>query len=138
MKMIHRLHATVLAALSAASFSAGVLAQAPASTGAAQNYPSRPIRIVIGFTPGGGPDITARLIGQRLTESWKQQVVVDNRPGAGGTIAAQTVARANSDGHTLLSVSSAHAVAPAVYAKLPYDTLGISPASRSPRTARLC
>jgi tripartite-type tricarboxylate transporter receptor subunit TctC len=123
MKMIHRFHASVLAALSAASFSTGVPAQAPASPGAVQSYPSRPIRIVIGFTPGGGPDITARLIGQRLTESWKQQVVVDNRPGAGGTIAAQTVARANPDGHTLLSVSSAHAVAPAVYARLPYDTL---------------
>ena len=123
MNTSHRPHATVLAALSAASFSAGVPAQGPASAGAAQNYPSRPIRIVIGFTPGGGPDITARLIGQRLTESWKQQVVVDNRPGAGGTIAAQTVARANPDGHTLLSVSSAHAVAPAVYARLPYDTL---------------
>ena len=86
-------------------------------------FPAKPIRIVIGFTPGGGPDITARLIGQRLTESWKQQVVVDNRPGAGGTIAAHTVARANPDGYTLLSVSSAHAVAPSVYARLPYDTL---------------
>jgi tripartite-type tricarboxylate transporter receptor subunit TctC len=96
----------------------------PAGSAAAEPvaFPTRPIRIVVGFTPGGGPDITARLIGQRLTESWRQQVVVDNRPGAGGTIAAQTVARANPDGNTLLSVSSAHAVAPAVYAKLPYDT----------------
>jgi tripartite-type tricarboxylate transporter receptor subunit TctC len=102
-----------------------VLPQLPAHGAAADAgaFPSKPIRIVIGFTPGGGPDITARLIGQRLTESWKQQVVVDNRPGAGGTIAAHTVARANADGYTLLSVSSAHAVAPAVYAKLPYDTL---------------
>ena len=86
-------------------------------------FPSKSVRIVIGFTPGGVPDITARLIAQRLTETWKQQVIVDNRPGAGGTIAAHTVARANADGYTLLSVSSAHAVAPAVYAKLPYDTL---------------
>jgi tripartite-type tricarboxylate transporter receptor subunit TctC len=109
--------ATIIAAL--------VLAQLPAHGAVTDSgaFPGKPIRIVIGFTPGGGPDITARLIGQRLTESWKQQVVVDNRPGAGGTIAAHTVARANPDGYTLLSVSSAHAVAPAVYARLPYDTL---------------
>ena len=87
-----------------------------------QDYPRKPIRIVIGFTPGGGPDITARFIAQKLTEAWKQQVVVDNRPGAGGTIGANLVANANPDGYTLLSVSSAHAVAPAIYAKLPYDT----------------
>ena len=86
-----------------------------------ENYPARPIRIVVGFTPGGGPDITARFIAQKLAESWPQNVVVDNRPGAGGTIAAQLVAHANPDGYTLLSVSSAHAVAPAIYAKLPYD-----------------
>ena len=89
----------------------------------AHGFPSRPIRIVIGFTPGGVPDIAARLIAAKLTESWKQQVVVDNRVGAGGTIAAHTVVRANPDGHTLLSVSSAHAIAPAIYSKLPYDTL---------------
>jgi tripartite-type tricarboxylate transporter receptor subunit TctC len=84
-------------------------------------YPTRPIRIIVGFTPGGGPDITARYIAQKLAESWKQQVVVDNRPGAGGTVAAGTAASANPDGYTLLSVSSAHAVAPAIYPKLPYD-----------------
>jgi tripartite-type tricarboxylate transporter receptor subunit TctC len=86
-------------------------------------YPERSVRIVIGFTPGGVPDITARGIAAKLTERWKQQVIVDNRPGAGGTIAAQIVASANPDGHTLLSVSNAHSVAPAIYAKLPYDTL---------------
>ena len=91
---------------------------AAAQTG---TYPARPIRIVVGFTPGGGPDITARFIAQKLAESWPQNVVVDNRPGAGGTIAAQLVAHATPDGYTLLSVSSAHAVAPAIYAKLPYD-----------------
>lgn len=95
-------------------------AAAPAS---ADRYPEKPIRIVVGFTPGGGPDITARYIAQKMAESWKQPVVVDNRPGAGGTIAAKTVAGANPDGYTLLSVSSAHAVAPAIYDKLPYDTL---------------
>jgi len=95
----------------------------PAAAQDAAGFPGKPVRIVIGFTPGGVPDITARTIAAKLTENWKQQVIVDNRPGAGGTIAAQIVAGANPDGHTLLSVSNAHSVAPAIYAKLPYDTL---------------
>jgi tripartite-type tricarboxylate transporter receptor subunit TctC len=96
----------------------------------AGEYPAKPIRILVGFTPGGGPDITARYLAQKLTEEFKQQVIVDNRPGAGGTIAANLTATANPDGYTLLSVSSAHAVAPAIYEKLPYDArrdlMGIS------------
>ena len=88
----------------------------------AQAWPVRPIRILVGFTPGGLPDITARLIGQRLSETWKQPVTVENRPGAGGNIAAQQVAAAPADGYTLLSVSSAHSIAPAIYPKLPFDT----------------
>ncbi len=99
------------------------------------DYPKKPIRILVGFTPGGGPDITARYVAQKLTEAWKQQVIVDNRPGAGGTIAANMVARAAPDGYTLLSVSSAHAVAAAIYSKLPYDTFkdfaGITETARS-------
>ena len=108
------------------------LAFAAASADAAQPradatpFPAKPIRIIVGFTPGGGPDITARHIAQKLTETWRQQVIVDNRPGAGGTIAAATAASANADGYTLLSVSSAHAVAPAIYAKLPYDPKDLS------------
>src|SRR5687767_2455319 len=104
-----------------------VFALAPAAAHAAQNgaesapYPVKPIRIIVGFTPGGGPDITARHIAAKLTETWRQQVIVDNRPGAGGTVAAATAANANPDGYTLLSVSSAHAVAPAIYPKLPYQ-----------------
>lgn len=107
---------------------AALLAAAACSAHAQQaadpvaDYPSRPIRILVGFTPGGGPDITARYVAQKLSDAWKQQVLVDNRPGAGGTIAANTVARASPDGYTLLSVSSAHAVAAAIYSKLPYDT----------------
>jgi tripartite-type tricarboxylate transporter receptor subunit TctC len=94
------------------------------SLGAAgEDFPSKPVRIMVGFTPGGGPDFTARQIAQKLGELWKQQVVVENRPGAGGTLAAAQVARAAPDGYTLLSVSSAHAIAPAIYASLPYDTL---------------
>ena len=99
------------------------LGLAAVSSASAQSYPSRPIRIVIGFTPGGQPDIYARLIAAKLTESLHQQVVVDNRPGAGSVIGTQLVADASPDGHTLLSVSSAHAISPAVRAKLPYDTL---------------
>jgi tripartite-type tricarboxylate transporter receptor subunit TctC len=105
---------------------AALVAAAPACAqqggDAAADYPSKTIRILVGFTPGGGPDITARYLAQKLGDAWKQQVIVDNRPGAGGTVAAGTVARAAPDGYTLLSVSSAHAVAAAIYPKLPYDT----------------
>lgn len=101
----------------------GGYAAQPAGDAASAGFPNRPIRIVVGFTPGGVPDVTARLIAQKLTESWRQQVVVDNRVGAGGTIAAKIVAHASPDGYTLLSVSNAHAVAPAVYATLPYNTI---------------
>lgn len=113
----------VCAVVSFVAMAGGVQAAGTADSDAAGGFPGRPIRIVVGFTPGGVPDVTARLIAQKLTENWKQQVVVDNRAGAGGTIAAQIVANANPDGYTLLSVSNAHAVAPAIYAKLPYDTL---------------
>ncbi|HTO51461.1 MAG TPA: tripartite tricarboxylate transporter substrate binding protein [Burkholderiales bacterium] len=107
---------TMAAALAALALAAHAQSSDPA------DYPSRPIRIIVGFTPGGGPDITARYLAQKLAESLKQQVLVENRPGAGGTVAANFVATAPPDGYTLLSVSSAHAVAPAIYAKLPYDT----------------
>jgi tripartite-type tricarboxylate transporter receptor subunit TctC len=84
-------------------------------------YPSKAIKILVGFTPGGGPDITARFLSTKLNEAWKQPVVVENRVGAGSNIAAQALATSTPDGYTLLSVSSAHAVAPAIYAKLPFD-----------------
>lgn len=90
---------------------------------AQEAYPSRPLRIVVGFSPGGGPDVTARHIAQKLGEAFAQPVIVENRPGAGGTVAAAMVARAPPDGYTLLSVSSAHAAAAAIYASLPYDTV---------------
>jgi tripartite-type tricarboxylate transporter receptor subunit TctC len=86
------------------------------------DYPEKPVRIVVGFTPGGGPDLIARYLAQELGAVWKQQVIVENRPGAGGSVGAALVARAAPDGYTLLSVSSAHAAAPAIYSKLPYDT----------------
>ena len=126
---------SLIAVLFAAT-TVGTHAAQPAGGDPAEGFPVKPVRIVIGFTPGGVPDITARLIAQKLTETWKQQVVVDNRPGAGGTIAANIVANANPDGYTLLSVSNAHAVAPAVYARLPYDTIrdfaGITMTAKGP------
>lgn len=87
----------------------------------ARGFPSRPIRIVVGFPPGGQPDITARLIGPKLVESLLQQVIVDNRPAAGGVAAARIVATGTPDGYTLLSVSAAHVVSPTIHAKLGYD-----------------
>jgi tripartite-type tricarboxylate transporter receptor subunit TctC len=89
----------------------------------AQSYPTRPIRIVIPFTPGSASDILARLIGPRMSESWGQQVVVDDRPSAGGTVAGEIVARATPDGHTLMLTSSAFAGSAALYDKLPYDAV---------------
>jgi tripartite-type tricarboxylate transporter receptor subunit TctC len=88
----------------------------------AQAYPVKPIRIVCTLAAGGGVDTTARIVGQGLTESWGQPVIVDNRPGAGGTIATEAVVRAAADGHTLLMTSPGHVTAPSLY-KLNYDTL---------------
>src|SRR5687767_14144600 len=95
------------------------------STGAAaaQEYPSRPIRIIVPQSPGASTDITARLIAHRLNESWKQAVVVDNRPGAGGITGTETVARAAPDGYTLMVVASSFSINPALHSKLPYDAI---------------
>ena len=83
----------------------------------AQTYPTKPVRFIV----GPGPDVLARLIGQKLTESWGQQVVVDQRPGAGGIIAADTVAKSMPDGYTLLLTTGAYTVNAALYSKLPYS-----------------
>jgi tripartite-type tricarboxylate transporter receptor subunit TctC len=96
-------------------------ATAFASYAADPGYPSRPIRIVVPFTPGGQPDIVARMIAPKLSESLRQGVIVDNRPGAGGTMGGRIVAGANPDGHTLLSISAAHAIAPSTRAGIGYD-----------------
>jgi tripartite-type tricarboxylate transporter receptor subunit TctC len=89
----------------------------------AGGYPARPVRIVVPFTPGGQPDIVARLIAPKLADSLGQQFVVDNRPGAGSIVGSRIVASSTPDGHTLLSISAAHVVTPAVRAKPGYDTL---------------
>ena len=90
----------------------------------AQQYPGRPVRIVVPYAAGGLPDTMARLVAQRLTESFGQQFIVDNRPGAGGIGACELVAKAAADGHTLLVADTPQtAINLALYAKLPYDTL---------------
>jgi tripartite-type tricarboxylate transporter receptor subunit TctC len=109
----------VLSVLSAATLAPVLFAAPPA---AAQSWPARPIRIVCTLAAGGGVDATARIVGQGLTEAWGQPVIVDNRPGAGGTIATEAVVRAPADGYTLLMTSPGHVTAPALY-KLGYDTL---------------
>jgi len=101
---------------SAAALTAGTPAQA-------QTYPVKPVRLVVGFTPGTTVDILARLLGQKFGEQWGQQVVVENQPGASSTIAAANVARATADGYTLLFASTGMVVSQSMYRNLPYDTL---------------
>src|SRR5882672_5400745 len=85
-------------------------------------YPSRPVRIIVPFTPGSVTDIMARSVSDKLAASLGQPVIVENRPGAGGTLGTAVVAKSAPDGYTLAVVSAGHAVNPAIYDKLPYDT----------------
>jgi len=95
-----------------------------ASAALAQNYPARPIRVIAPFPPGGGTDLFARTIAQKLSAAWGQQVVVDNRSGAGGMIGSEMVAKAAPDGYTLLiTSSSSHVISPHLSRKPPYDAL---------------
>lgn len=94
-----------------------------AAEAVAAEYPARPIRIVVPFTAGSASDLLARMIGPKLLDAWGQQVVVDNRPSAGGTVAGAMVASAQPDGHTLMLTSSAFAGSAALYDKLPYDSI---------------
>ena len=99
-----------------------VTAVAPAIHARASEYPLRPVRVVVPLTPASGADIAGRVVGRQLQDMWKQTVLIDNRPGAGGQIGTQIVVRAAPDGHTLLVQSSSHAVNPAIYKNLPYDS----------------
>ena len=90
---------------------------------AAQPYPTKPIRFIVPFGPGGVGDITARLAAQKMSASLGQQVIIDNRPGAGGIVASELVAKAEPDGHTMLLLNNAHAVSMSLFKSLPYDTL---------------
>lgn len=89
----------------------------------AQSYPNKPIRFIVPFAPGGGNDMIARLIGAKLAESWSQQVIVDNRPGAGGNIAAEIAARSAPDGYTIFLFNSTNAIAPSLFRKVPFDPI---------------
>jgi tripartite-type tricarboxylate transporter receptor subunit TctC len=109
MKNIIRIAATALAAA--------------ASLASAQGYPNKPVHVIISFTPGSSTDIVGRIVSQKLSEIWGQPVLAENRAGAGGSIGSNVVAKAAPDGYTLLVDSNAHTVTPAIYAKLPYDTL---------------
>ena len=95
----------------------------------AQGYPSQTVRIIVGFPPGGTTDVIGRLVAQELTESLGRAVVVENRPGASGTIGGGIAAKSTPDGHTLLVVSSTHGTAPALYASLPYEDKDLVPAA---------
>jgi len=99
-----------------------LVASLPSASQTPAPWPSRPVRIVVALAAGGGVDATARILAQKLTEGWGQQVVVENRPGAGGTIAAEAVARAPADGYTLLVHSVGHSITPSLY-KLAYDPI---------------
>ncbi|HKB81991.1 MAG TPA: tripartite tricarboxylate transporter substrate-binding protein, partial [Burkholderiales bacterium] len=108
---------TLLGKLILALFLLGTWSASPA-----QDYPNKPIRIIVPYPPGGFNDTLARTLGQKLTEKWGQAVIVDNRPGGGTTIGTNLAAKSAPDGYTLLIVSFAFAVNPALYASLPYDT----------------
>lgn len=86
-------------------------------------YPTKPIRMLVGFSAGGGGDVVARIIGQKLSDSLKQQIVVDNRPGAGGLLASELTAKANPDGYTLLSATSSIVIQPSITKDMPFDTV---------------
>lgn len=95
----------------------------PASSALAQTYPDRPIRMLVGFTPGGGTDQVARVVSIRISENLGQQIVIDNRPGAGGNIAAEIAAKAPPDGYTLIMVSGSFTINPSLHKKLQYDPI---------------
>ena len=116
---------TTLLSRRTATFAVGALAilglTQIAPEARAQNYPTRPVKVVVPFAAGGPTDVMARLLAQKLSESFKQQFYVENHPGAGGNIGMQIVARAAPDGYTLLVASSSFVVNPSLYAKNPYD-----------------
>jgi tripartite-type tricarboxylate transporter receptor subunit TctC len=104
-----------------------VMSCVPGAVAGEAAWPAKPVRVVVPFAAGGGTDNIARALGQKLTEAFGQQFIIDNRAGAGGTIGAEVVARANPDGYTLSMVSASYSANPALY-KLPYDPVkGIAP-----------
>jgi tripartite-type tricarboxylate transporter receptor subunit TctC len=115
---------------------AALMLVAACSIAQSQPYPNKPIRMIVGFTPGSEIDVVARLMNQEISNNWGQRVVVDNRSGAGGTVAGAIAAAAAPDGYTLFFNSVSHAASQALYPKLPYDTVrdfaGVSQATSAP------
>lgn len=103
----------------------GALALSLASFGAAhaQNYPAKPVRVVVPYSAGGGTDIFARMIGKKLGDRWNQQVIIENKVGAGGIVGTETVALSPADGYTLLMMANTHALYPSFYKNVPFDPL---------------
>src|SRR6266850_7633417 len=107
-----------------ARFSGAAIAAAfVAGAALAQEYPSKPIRVIVPLTPGSGADIAGRIVAKHLSDAFKQPVLVENRPGAGGIIGTQAMLNAEADGYTLMVQSASHAANPAIYKSLPYDPL---------------
>src|SRR5690606_24871944 len=107
---------------------------------AAQNtakFPTKPVRVIVAFPPGSSTDIVARVVGERLSEIWGQNVVIENRPGASGNIGTQIALRANPDGHTLFMNSSAIAVNVTLYSKPGYAMKDITPILQGPTTPNM-
>lgn len=121
---------------SVVAWMAGAAIAVSAANAPAQQFPTKPIRFLVGFAPGGSTDILARMVAEQMTQRWGQQVVVDNRGGAAGLIAADFTAKSAPDGYTVLMAISNHVIAPSVYAKIPYDTINdfapVSPVGASP------
>lgn len=104
------------------SFSGALLLACSAGALAQEAWPSRPVRMVVPFAPGGSTDVVARMVGQRLSTLWGQPVVIENRAGAGGNVGADAVAKAPGDGYSLLMASGSVTINPALYKKMPFDT----------------
>jgi tripartite-type tricarboxylate transporter receptor subunit TctC len=112
----------IAASFTLAFAAVATVATAPSFAQSAQNFPSKPMRIIVTFTPGGAPDILGRLLADRMQADWGQPVIVENKPGAGGNIGADVVAKSPSDGYTLLvGTVGTHAINGALYEKMPYD-----------------
>ncbi len=111
-----------LTARAAVAALTAMLAGAPQGEAAEQAFPNKPVRLLVTYAAGGASDIVSRLVASKLTESLRQQVIVDNRPGASGILASELLTRASPDGYTIIHVNIAHGANPYLNAKLPYDT----------------